>query len=441
MANPITGNEKSGLALPDDFSDYVPSSAYTATDVVAKVASVIGADPAPEEAIAESDSPGTAFADRSISLKLGARTAHERATGGAQTILWDKAGNESIHNVFPKCNIEDLFGETTFGTGVFPAFISNGVEKSVLFFPTYKAYSVGGYACSLEGRDPWNTINFDNARAACTVKNKSGETGWHMASIWDYALVSLWSLRNGFQPRGNTDYGRAHDAKHERAWRVDSAAPGIASGTPRTRNGTGPASWRHDGTPFGIADLVGNTLEWMDGMKLVDGQLYLPSTRDNYHSEAESSWTPTGVFFDSTGTTGTDETASANGAPVLSGERTTPSDDCGDGLGDSAPDYDYASIYGESGARSATMSASYDSLDASIRQMMMQLLISHKINGAGSLPYSAKGYISARNYGVRMPVRGGSWNLGAGAGLAALYLGYRRSFANNVIGFCPAFLL
>lgn len=440
-SNPTSGNPTADITLPTSWVDFLASSLYTAADVTAKVGSVIGDQPAPRELIAESASPGTAFADRNVALKLGARVAHERATGGAQTILWDKVGNESIHNVFPKCSTEDLFGVTTFGTGVFPAFIRNGVEKSILFFPTHKAYNVGGYACSLEGRDPWNSINYDNAKAACSNKNKMGETGWHLASVWDYALVKLWCLRNGFQPRGNTNYGRAYDATHERAWRADNAAPGVTTGTPRTRNGTGPATWRHSGMPFGISDLVGNTWEWMSGMKLVDGQIYLPSTRDNYYDEAEASWTSTGVFFDSTGTTGSDDVASANGAPILSGARAVPSDDCGDGLGSSAPDYDYSAISGESGARGVTMSGSYDALSLATRQLMMQLLISHKINGAGSLPFSAKGYITIRNYGERMPIGGGDWYGGASAGLAALNLNFRRVSSGSYIGFRPAFLL
>lgn len=397
--------------------------------------------PVPAESIAGSNVIGDLFKDRNIALKLSKRKAHEEATGGMQTILWDAADNESIHYVFPKINTEDLFGVTTFGTGVFPAFLSNGIEKSILFFPVYKAYSVGEKACSLPGRDPWNSINYDNARAACTAKNRAGEAGWHMASIWDYAVVKLWALRNGFQPRGNTNYGRAHDATHERALRADNAAPGLTTGTPRTRNGTGPATWRHDGTPFGIADLVGNCWEWVDGLKLVDGQIYLPSSRDNYHGQAESGWTGTGVYYDTTGSMGTNDIADANGAPVLSAARTIKSDDAADGLGANAPDYDYTYIGGEAGTRSVTMSGSYDALALATRQLMMQLFVAHKLNQASSPPYAAHGAIYARNYGERIPLVGGGWFNGADAGLAGLLLNPRRSSVSSSIGFRPAFLL
>ncbi len=237
----------------------------------------------------------------------------------------------------------------------------------------------------------------------------------------DYALVpEKWISTAGY-----TDSGRAHDAKWET----------ISGGTP-AKTGTGPAGWRHDGTLGGIADMVGNVWEWQDGMKLVDGQVFMPN--DNYFTQAESSWAAQGVYFDSTGTTGTDTTASANGAPVLSAARSVPSDDCGAGLGASAPDYDYTTIGGEAGWRSVTMSASYDALAAPTRQRMMQAAIAAKISRA-SAPFSAKGYIATRNYGERIPLRGGSWTSGA-AGMAALSMNNRRSLADSTVGFRPAFI-
>ena len=397
--------------------------------------------PVPVEAVPGANALSHLYADRNIAIKLSRRKAHEEATGGMQTILWDKNDNESIHYIIPKINIEDLFGSTEYGTGLFPAFFQNGVEKSLLFYPVYKAANVGGLACSLPGKDPWTSINYDSAIAACNSKNRTGETGWHMSTMLESALVRLWCLRNGFQPRGNTNYGRAHDATHERALRVDYGTPGVTTGTPRTRNGTGPTSWRHDGSSFGISDLVGNIWEWQGGMKLIDGQVYLPSSRDNYYDQADTAWTPTGVYFDSTGTTGTDTTATLNGAPVLSGARSVPSDDCGDGLGSAAPDYDYTHIAGEAGVRSVTMSASYDALPIATRQLMMQILVAHKLTGASSNPYAAKGAIWVRNYGERMPLVGGGWYSGANAGIAALNLYDRRGSAGTNVGFRPAYLL
>jgi hypothetical protein len=51
------------------------------------------------------------------------------------------------------------------------------------------------------------------------------------------------------------------------------------------------------------------------------------------------------------------------------------------------------------------------------------------------------GYIAARNYGDRFPIRGGDWSYGTSAGLGALYLNDPRSSAYSDRGFRPAFFV
>jgi len=175
-----------------------------------------------------------------------------------------------------------------------------------------------------------------------------------------------------------------------------------------------------------------------DIMKLVDGQIYMPN--DNHFTQQEASWAAQGVYFDSTGTTGTDQTASANGEPILSAARSVPSDDCGDGLGVNAPDFDYTHKGGESGWRTMAESASYDSLSAAIRQRMMQAAIAPKSSSAAAVPFTGKGAIWCLNYGERLPLRGCGWYNGADAGMATLNLTIRRSNVSPAFGFRPAFI-
>lgn len=49
--------------------------------------------------------------------------------------------------------------------------------------------------------------------------------------------------------------------------------------------------------------------------------------------------------------------------------------------------------------------------------------------------------IYVRNYGERLPVRGGNWNYGAVAGVRALVLNDARSLVDSGIGARPAFVL
>ncbi|WP_399695291.1 hypothetical protein [Vibrio sp.] len=66
-------------------------------------------------------------------------------------------------------------------------------------------------------------------------------------------------------------------------------------------------------------------------------------------------------------------------------------------------------------------------------ELLRRLLIESEVTN------SVTGGIWARNYGNRMPLRGGSWSYGSHAGLGALHLTLARSSANSHIGFRPAF--
>jgi hypothetical protein len=50
-------------------------------------------------------------------------------------------------------------------------------------------------------------------------------------------------------------------------------------------------------------------------------------------------------------------------------------------------------------------------------------------------------YIYARNYGERIPLRGGGWNDAASAGLFALYLSFARGSANTTSVFALLYIV
>ncbi|MDD3770472.1 MAG: SUMF1/EgtB/PvdO family nonheme iron enzyme [Sulfuricurvum sp.] len=343
------------------------------------------------------------------------RASVEASTGGKVTVLYDDKGFPSYMNIIPKFKVEDI--DASLGTGVHPAFIVGGVEKSEIFIGQHLANVRDDRAVSLPGVDPKTGVTYDQAKAYC--KNKGG--GWHLMTNWEWAALSLWSLKNGFQPRGNTNYGRSHEATYETGVRMDGGVPGENTGTPRTLSGSGPASWRHDNTPSGVADLVGNVREWQDGLKIVDGKIFMPA--DNNYSLPEANWNDTGVYFDATiAGGGIDGTYGDVGDPVLSDSITNYSGPVGD-----VGSYDYASI--------AEWKALTSKAGWTVPVSMKQALI---------YPYdstAAKGNLYVRNYGERMPIRGGSWNYGASAGLGSLHLSDARSSSGSTIGFRPAFIM
>jgi hypothetical protein len=429
MAEVTTDDIKSFEDLPS-FGEISGSDILVGTDVSEAVDKNASFEQIADFSVknAKDTAPANHWEPPSFYIADGYRIAVEALSGGRMTVLYDSSGNPSIMCIIPKFNIEDVL--TDCGTGVHPAFIKGGTELSELFIGAYQATLAGECACSLPGRVPAVSINFDDSKAACTSKG----SGWHLMTNWEWSAIALWCAKNGLQPRGNTNYGRSYDAVSESGVREDRAAPGLTTGTPRTLTGSGPVTWRHDHTSYGIADLVGNVWERVDGFKLVDGLIYMPD--DNNYDLTEVNWPSQSVYFDSDGTTGTDETSDNNGSPILSDARTIPSDDCGDGLGSSAPDYDYTYT---NPADNMSCSSGYDSISLSIRQRLVHALVSPRISSSGDVRYDLKGACWCRNYGERVPLRGGDWGNGSNAGLAAFYLNYRRSAANSYFGFRVAF--
>jgi len=322
------------------------------------------------------------------------RTQVEASTGGHITVLYDDKGYPSFMRVIPRFRYEDLGFSDQLGNGVATAFIKGGQEKSEIFIGQYAASLYDGRAVSLPGKDPRANINYDAARAACTAKGP----GWHLMTVHEWAAIALWCMANDFQPRGNTNWGRAHDATHETALRPDGLEPGNTSGNGRTATGGGPASWRHDGGLSGIADLVGNVWEWQHGLKFVDGRIHV--LQDNDFDLEEANWSALGHYV-----------SNESGTATLMNSAGTSDDD--------------------------SISTEWGSLAKASGYTESQLLQRLLISPAGIIP---QGRFYIRTAGERFPYRGGSRSGGSDAGLAALSAYNPRSHSRAIIGFRPAFV-
>lgn len=357
-----------------------------------------------------------------ISIPDALRQSVEAASGGKNTVLYDVKGYPSVMVVVPRFSLQDI--DASLGTGAHPAFVVNGATKGEIFIAKFQAIVHDGNALSLPGQYPTTGVSFDQARTHCTAKG----AGWHLMTNAEWAAVALWCWKNGFQPRGNTNYGKSSDAAWEVGRRVDGGEPGSSSGTPLTLTGSGPAAWHHDNTPFGIADLNGNIWEWVGGLRLNGGEIQI--IQENNAADATKDQSTSSTLWKAISKTDGSLVAPAT-AGSLKYDATGPAGSGGvqvDDVIDSQSD----------GTGSAADSFAAIAADAGIT-------VPAALKALGLFPVATTGLgddgIYILNQGERLPIRGGSWANGAAGGLFTLHFLSLRSNLGASLGFRPAFVL
>lgn len=340
----------------------------------------------------------------------------EASSSGRNTVLYTAAGQPCFMYVLRHSDMAAV--NTDLGISRHPAFIVGGVNKDELMIGQYLGSSRNGELISVPGVDPVAEITND---AAISLVRNNG-TGWHLATSVEFAALALWCHKNGLMPRGNNDYGRDHGNTVETGVRQDGVTPGTASGTARTLTGSGPTSWRHDNTPFGISDLNGNVWEWTPGARVNSGEINIIADNDAALTAtdlgaASASW----MAID--GATGDlVSPGHANAVKYATSNSGTA---------------DYT-LYRASGS-------SFEGMANSTGASPVGAAALAKLKTLGLYPIAGSGLGGDGFYlnvsGERVSRRGGDWLLGSLAGVVALVLLDERSSSYTYIGARPAFVI
>lgn len=186
-----------------------------------------------------------------------------------------------------------LFPNWMGGAGISDAF---AIGKNLASHTDATASSAGSgsAAQSKVGVVLWCSLSRDAARAACSA------AGGHLSRNREYGNILQWCEMHDLYPAGNNTSG------------VDGmgvAASADPTQAGRSLAGTGPKSWTHNLRSDGIADIVGNCWEYVDGLELRAGVFWLA----NANNVLENS----GISLDITATSGSAFSSIKNGANAI----------------------------------------------------------------------------------------------------------------------------
>lgn len=305
-------------------------------------------------------------------------------------VVFDNAGKPSIMVKVDKFRNHDYLPGGS--DAVHPMFIIDDEEFDEIYISQFHNTIINGRAYSLPFMQPATNITLEEAAAACFAKGE----GWHLLTVAEQAGLILESQFKNTPPHGNTNWGADFNHPEEKGILYDRA---------RTLTGSGPDTWTHDHTPYGVHDVAGNVWEWVAGLRLLNGEIHLIDNNNAANKIDTSKESPLWK-------------------PITADGKTIKFSTAGDKLKLTTE---------EAGKGWDGCPWSDLEIEIEVPEIMLALAL---------CPPTGKewpGWIFADTNGERLPFRGGSFSCPTTAGLPALYLFYPRSVSRNRFGFRAAY--
>jgi sulfatase modifying factor 1 len=212
-------------------------------------------------------------------------------SGGKNSIKWVSDGAEPP--LYWPCIVvrrpakKAEFYLTGAGSDIHPAFKAGATNYDQYWMAKYPGpYIVSNsktILLSLPGFDGMSNLltraqiapSYDTA----LTYGKAGGNGSHCVTNAEWMEVAMSCLREGFQPKGNNYYGR-DSADPDTAEYYGIPAYWSSSKIARVLNGSGPLSWFHDGTPWGIWGMNGNFYSVTAGLRQKAGEIQVIANND-----------------------------------------------------------------------------------------------------------------------------------------------------------------
>lgn len=170
---------------------------------------------------------------------------------------------------------------------VHPMFLIGGDIYDEIYISKYLNTIINGRAYSLPMCSPVGNVTIREAENACFNKGE----GWHLMTAMERGYLVNLCYEAGIFPHGNTCGGRyrrngakiCEELTEEKGILCHDCSRVVRNVTlarSKTLTGSGPVTWTHDHTVFGLCDLNGNVHEWIRGIRLMDGVLETAECND-----------------------------------------------------------------------------------------------------------------------------------------------------------------